>query len=123
MEVQDKPRRLLLALELVALLVAAVLILVDYKLKQDLLDMFRRIEMDINHAWKLSGKERGGDSDTGWISTGPLVDNDAAMETPAGPGAPAQNGDAGNAHRRAPARRSGRNGDTGIPGAGDQVGP
>src|SRR5882762_9159526 len=78
-----KTRKLMIALELLAIVTAAVLILIDYKLKQDLLKLFERIESAIETANGLHNQDAGLSADTGGIPGGSVVGDYPIMETPA----------------------------------------
>jgi hypothetical protein len=123
---EDKTRKLLMTLEYLALVVSILLVLIDYKLKRDLLQLFIQIERD------LYGKQPEPDSDGG-NSTGPdnlragnLVANDTGMETPGVANAPGAAGEpgpgAGGGNGTRPKRSAGTR-NTPVQVTDKQVGP
>ncbi len=79
----DKSRRLLLALEGLALLVATVLILVDYKLKNDLVDLYKKMEGTLERGRQFMGQDTISVADTADVRSGNMVDDGPLLETPA----------------------------------------
>lgn len=122
----DKTRRLILALEGIAILTALVLILVDYKLKNDLVDLYKKMEVALENGRKLMGPEFATDIDTSRLRAGPMVDNAPTLETPdyPSPNFPVEpNGEGpGPTAKRSPAKRSGRNGNQAVPESDKPVG-
>lgn len=76
----DKTQRLVMALELLALIVAAVLILIDYKLKRDLVILFRNIEGTLATSTKLQGNHDNNPGDSDPVSDGSLVGDVSIVE-------------------------------------------
>lgn len=77
----DKMRKLLLTLELIALIVSAILILIDYRLKKDVLQLFMKVERKIDQAIPLLSPAGDIASHPVDVLPGNLVANDAGMET------------------------------------------
>jgi hypothetical protein len=113
---EEKTRKLLLTLELLAIATAAILILIDYKLKQDLLKLFERIETAIGteqHLFDANTSKPGNSSN---IPGSPMVGDNTIMETSDIP-------DSANGHgasrqatsKRAAANGNGRTRNTTIP--------
>jgi hypothetical protein len=69
-------------LELLAVSVAAILILIDYKLKRDLVELFARIESAIETGNKLYGTYTANASSDTDIRDGVVVGDNPPMETP-----------------------------------------
>jgi hypothetical protein len=102
-----KANRLVLILEGVALLTALVLILVDYKLKNDLVTLYRKMETSIAEARQYLGENFGAGIDTSNLSGGSLVRDAASMETAANPNLGEANGKAPRAPKTTSPKRSG----------------
>lgn len=120
---EAKAQRLLLVLETLALLTAGILILIDYKLKQDLVTLTRNVESALEDARKLFPQDTGAGSDSSDLHTGNLVDNGPPMETGPDTGKSGQNGKTPAIPRtRTPAKRSGGNRNTPVPGLDNPVG-
>jgi hypothetical protein len=79
----SKTSRLVLILEGVALLTALVLILVDYKLKNDLVTLYQKMEASIAEARQYLGENFGASIDTSHLSRGSVVDHGPSVETAA----------------------------------------
>ena len=79
----SKTNRLVLILEGVALLTALVLILVDYKLKNDLVALYRKMETSIAEARQYLGENFGAGIDTGNLPGSSLVRDATPVETAA----------------------------------------
>jgi hypothetical protein len=120
---ERKAERLVLILEGVALLTALILILVDYKLKNDLVELYGKMEAALERGQKLFGQDANTGSDSLRVRSGDLVGNVSPLETSANTGATSQNGQPTAANRRAPAKRSGRAGNKEIPHTDKQMGP
>jgi len=121
----DKTRKLILALEGVAIITALVLILVDYKLKNDLIDLYRKMERALADGQKILGSEFGSNIDIGGLRAGLLVDNAPTVEAANGTGPTGivgQNGQAKTARRATP-KRSGRVGNPPFSESDKPVGP
>ena len=104
----EKTKKLLIALELLALATSVILVLIDYRLKQDLLNLFRRIEAGIETASGLLGKDPNFSPDTSGLSGSPLVgDNPIVEATASHSKAPANGAGRKTANRRTPANGSG----------------
>lgn len=124
---EDKTRKLLLALELVAILTAAILILVDYKLKRDLVELTKNVEGAIEQARQLYSQESPS-ADTadnpGGLHSSHLVDNAAGMEAPIHLDETSQNGNAKTVQRaRTTPKRNGGTRNTTVPRPDNAVGP
>jgi hypothetical protein len=85
-----------------------ILVLIDYRLKQDLLKLFQRIETAIETANGIYPQNPSDNSHTGDVSRGSMVGNDPRMETPATDTAAHANGSGRKtANRRTPPNSSG----------------
>jgi hypothetical protein len=112
----DTTRKLILALEGVAIVTALVLILVDYKLKNDLVDLYKKMEAALADGRQIFGPQFAPGIDTSSLRASPMVRPTSPVETGAGGEADNRNGKAGPASRRGtPANRKGRNRDITIP--------
>jgi hypothetical protein len=80
---EDKTRKLIMAIEILALLTAALLILVDYKLKQDLIKLFERIEATIAAGQRVYFPDAVFNSDTGSVPDSAVVGDNPTVEAPA----------------------------------------
>jgi hypothetical protein len=118
---EDKTRKLVLALEGLALATALILILIDYKLKNDLVALYRRMEESLADGQKLFANSIP-DSDTGSIPGSNVVAASPAMETATHTSSPSPNGKT-SVRQRTPAKRDRRTGDTPIPRSDNTVGP
>lgn len=99
-----------MSLEILALITAAVLILIDYKLKQDLIKLFERIESGIEAANRLHTQDSRINTDTGNIPSGSMVGDNPGMETAASDAANSPNG----ASRKTANKRTPANGSRGT---------
>lgn len=106
---EDKTRKLIMAIELLALLTAALLILIDYKLKQDLIKLFERIEATIETGQRVYIPDAVFNSNTGSVPDSPVVGDNTTMETPANDKPPRTNGNG----RKAAVRGTSANGSRG----------
>lgn len=89
-------------LEGLAIVTALVLILVDYKLKNDLVDLFKRMEAALEDGRKLLGPQFAANVDLDSVRPGNMVGNASPVETSA------SNGSAeglGLTHKTAPPKR------------------
>jgi hypothetical protein len=77
-----KTRNLLVMLELLAVTVAGILILIDYKLKRDLVELFARIESAIETGNKLYDTFAANNSSDTNLRDGTVVGDNPPMETP-----------------------------------------
>lgn len=118
---EQKVQRLVLALQGIALVTALVLILVDYKLKNDLVDLYKKMEDALARGQKLFGQNVDTGSDTGDVRSSHLVGAGSGLETPASPSVAEQNGQP-ETNGRASAKRSRRAGDKAVSDADKQVG-
>jgi hypothetical protein len=117
----ERTRKLVLILEGLAIGVAVVLILVDYKLKNDLVDLYKKMEGTLERGRQSFGETASTADSPSGVHTGSLVDNVARLETSAYAGA--SNGDSpAKANSRTPADRRKRIGDPQIPESGKQMG-
>ena len=108
---EAKTRRLVITVEVLALTVSALLILIDYKLKKDLLILIRRIEEALIEATHAMEPSRDLDPDS--LRVGDLASHDARVEEEATPNGSAQRARA-RGTRRGPVVDRGR-------GVGDQA--
>lgn len=118
----SKSRNLIMALEFLLLATAGIVILIDFKLKRDLLLMFVEIKTEIESGQRNVAKASNNSSDTSGVHTGDLVGNASAMEAAS---VPHENGSAPKPRTgtaRAVAKRSTGNGNTGIPQLDKPVG-
>jgi hypothetical protein len=116
-----KTARLVLILEAIAITTALILILVDYKLKNDLVALYKKMEVALEDGRKLFGESFGAGIDTSSLQRGSVVDDTAWLETPIVRDTPAGNGQAAR-DSKPPAQRSGRNRNTQVPKPDKQVG-
>ena len=77
----DKTRRLILALEGIAIVTALVLILVDYKLKNDLVDLYKKMEKALADGQRILSADFGAGIDLGSVRSGNMVRTATPMET------------------------------------------
>lgn len=77
---EDKTRRLLLIVEVLAIGTAAVLILIDYKLKQDLVALFRQIEAAMNYESRLYSANAGNPDSYSVVFDSSLVGDNPPVE-------------------------------------------
>lgn len=78
---EAKTRNLILTLEILALATAGILILIDFKLKKDLLALFIRIEEKIAHGEQtLADTSRVATADS--VHSGSMVADTSRMEAP-----------------------------------------
>ncbi len=121
---EDKTRRLLVALELLALVVSALLILVDYKLKQDLLKLFERIESTLETGNGLHPQNPDDRAGAGRVPGRGLVGDMPGVETSANASPPSANGSGkARASRGKAADGDGRTRGAEVSKPGQQVGP
>jgi hypothetical protein len=118
---EQKAQRLIMALEAIALITAAILILVDYKLKNDLVDLYKKMEVALENERLLLGADHSPASGNSAVRAGDLVDYDPPMEASASSGTTGANGKT-EPRKRAPANRSRRNGNTAVPDIDKPVG-
>lgn len=120
----DKTRNLLLALELIAVTVAGILILIDYKLKRDLLELFARIEAAIETGNRLYSQDTDNANGDSSVPGSFVVGDNPTVETP---NVPEQSN--GHGSQRAAngqyttAKRNRGTGNTQIPDVDKPVGP
>jgi hypothetical protein len=69
----DTTRKLLLALETVAIVTALILILVDYKLKNDLVELYKKMEAALIDGRQIFGPDFAAGIDPGAIRGGDMV--------------------------------------------------
>jgi hypothetical protein len=108
-----KMERLVLILEGVALITALILILVDYKLKNDLTDLYQKMEVALARGQKLFDQDGNSGSDPVLLRPGDLVGNVSPLETTDHIGVAGQNGKP-KARRSPTAGRSRGNGDKAV---------
>lgn len=122
---EDKTRKLIVILEGIAIVTALVLILVDYKLKNDLVDLYKKMERALADGQKLFGPEFASDIDIASLRTGDMVGNAATVETANGSGPPIGMGQSSPAEtaRRTPAKRNRGNRNPPVPEPDKQMGP
>lgn len=108
-----KMERLVLILEGVALVTALILILVDYKLKNDLTDLYAKMEVALERGQKLFAENGDSGSDSVRLRAGDLVGNVSPLETSASNGMAGQNGQSKTRGASA-AKRSRGNRDTAV---------
>jgi hypothetical protein len=111
----EKTRRLVLALEGLALVVATVLILVDYKLKNDLVDLYRKMEGSLERGRQFMGQEPISPADTNGVRTGDMASNDASLEAAVAHQSTNGNGSTRGTNNGTTAKRSGRTGSAPLP--------
>jgi len=121
---ENKTQKLILTLEYLALVVSCLLVLIDYKLKRDLLQMIMRIEREIyaRQADTVADDSHSTTADN--LSTGNLVADVAGMEATNGDHAPGAAGqpEPGPGPGHAPVKRAGTRNKT-VPQPDKQVGP
>lgn len=79
---EDKTRKLVMVLEAVALVTAGILILIDYKLKQDLLRLFERIESAIETGNRLFPQDASERPNPSRVPTDTVVGDNPRVGTP-----------------------------------------
>lgn len=79
---EDKTRRLLLIVEMLAIGTAALLILIDYKIKQDLVALFKQIEAAMTYESRLYSANAGNPDSYSAVFDGSLVGDNSTVETP-----------------------------------------
>lgn len=121
-ETTDKTRKLVLILEGVAIVTALVLILVDYKLKNDLMDLYRKMEKALENGRKILGPEFGAGIDTGRLPTRAMARDAATVETRNPFGTAVEYDQPETATGNGAPKRQGRNGYTEVPKPDKQVG-
>lgn len=120
---EDKTRRLLLALETLALLTAGILILIDYKLKQDLVELTKNVENALEQARTLYPPDANTADHTSDIHTGDMVGDATAVETRLDNQKAGQNGKAASlSHAGTVAKRSRGNRNPEVSRPGNAVG-
>lgn len=119
----SKTTRLVLILEGVALATALVLILVDYKLKNDLIALYRKMEGAISEAREYLGENFGAGIDTSGLPGGTLVRDGTPVETAASPSVAEGNGKAPRARKSQAANRGRGNRTSPVQEPSKQVGP
>jgi hypothetical protein len=117
-----KAERLVLILEGIALLTALILILVDYKLKNDLVELYGKMEVALERGQKLFGENANPGSNSLRVPDSPMVDNVSRLETSDSPSVAGSNGKP-KARGTAATRRSGRAGDKAISRTDKPLGP
>lgn len=110
---ERKMERLVLILEGVALITALILILVDYKLKGDLTELYAKMEAALERGQKLFAENSDTGNDPVRLRTGDMVGNVSPLETSASNGVAGQNGQP-KARRTSAAKRSRGNGNTAV---------
>lgn len=94
---------------------ALVLILVDYKLKNDLVDLYKKMEKALADGQRILGTDFGSGIDIGGVRSGNMVRPTAPMETPTVPNLANPNGKPPAATGKPnPANRARRNRDNAI---------
>jgi hypothetical protein len=119
----EKTRRLVLILEGLALVVATVLILVDYKLKNDLVELYRKMEGTLARGKEFMGESSIPADHPSGLRDSYLVDHVSTVETPTAEHSGNGNGNASTASKRATAKRSGGTRDSAVPQPDKRVGP
>jgi len=122
----EKTKKLLVTLEVLALVVSLLLILIDYKLKGDLLSLFKRIERDLYGREDSSPPEPPKPAGNAGVRSSDLLDNPAGVEetsssplaSPNGREEPASSNGSRTATKRSPRARG-----PAIPDNGKPVGP
>lgn len=121
---EDKTRKLLLVMEMLALLVAGILILIDYKLKQDLVALTRNVENALDNARTIISSDSSPGDDTSGLHNSNLVGNASPMEAGSASDKTHANGKAETVRStRTATKRSGGNRSTQVPRPSDPVGP
>lgn len=119
----DKTRKLVLALEGIAIVTALILILVDYKLKNDLVELYQKMEAALADGRQIFGPDFAPGIDPSALHRRPVVRPAPTVETATADKPDTQNGQGKPAPRkRAPADSSGRNRDSTVPKPDKQVG-
>lgn len=77
---EDKTRRLLLIVEALAIGTAALLILIDYKIKQDLVALFRQIEAAMTYESRIYSANAGNPDSYSAVFGGAMVGDHPTME-------------------------------------------
>lgn len=116
-----KMERLVLILEGIALVTALILILVDYKLKGDLTELYAKMEATLERGQKLFGENASTHLDSVRLRTGDLASDVSPVETSIDNGVAAQNGKPPT-RSASPAKRSGRTGNKAVSDPDKQVG-
>lgn len=120
---EQKTRNLFLALELLALTVAGLLILIDYKLKRDLLTLFARIEKAMEYAQESGRGANSGSADIDSVYPRNMVADASGVEAVRTDAANSANGTAATATGNRPSpKRSRGNGNRTIPQPDKSVG-
>jgi hypothetical protein len=117
-----KTARLVLILEAIAITTALILILVDYKLKNDLVVLYKKMEAALENGRKLFGESFGAGIDTSGLQHGPMVDNSTWLETPIVRNPDNANGQAAAADYKPPANRNRGNRNPQVPKPDKPVG-
>lgn len=123
MDLEIKTRRLVLSLEILAILIGALLILIDYKLKHDLVKLFERIEASIERGRRVYGEDSTINPDPSGIPANPLVADNPRMEASASrPESATASAKRQATVKRATPHRSGGARDTSVPTTSERVG-
>jgi len=117
-----KTRKLALALEFLALIISALLILVDYRLKRDLLDLFKRLEFTIERGQRLYYQDAAKPRDNSGVPASSMVGDNPIMEETTNPEPSSSNGQATAPIRSTTAKRTARARDTDIPESNKPLG-
>lgn len=118
---EEKARKLVVVLEGIALLTALILILVDYKLKNDLVALYQKMEATLENGKKLFGESYFADFDSSGLRTGSVVDHGSTMEATASASSTNTNGK-NEASARPTPKRSRRAGGSEVPRPDNTVG-
>jgi len=110
----SKTQRLVLILEGLALVTALILILVDYKLKNDLVALYQKMEQTLEDGKQIFGENASNALDSMRLPSRAMVGDDASVETSDSPVMDNPNGQSP-ANKRTPSNRRGRAGGTEIP--------
>lgn len=116
---EDKTRKLVLILEGIAIITATVLILVDYKLKNDLMDLYVKMERALKNGETIYSAG----IDPGLLRPGNMVRDAATVETRAANGTIHADSKPGPRGKRPSPERNRGNGNTTIPKPDNPVGP
>lgn len=112
----------MLILEGLALAVATILILVDYKLKNDLVEMYKKMEGCLADGKQFFSENGFAPIDTSGLRPGPMDGYDSSLEKAIVAGAGNGNGPSAAAGKSS-SKRGGRIGNTQIPESDKPVGP
>jgi hypothetical protein len=117
----EKTKKLLLILEGLALIVATILILVDYKLKNDLVDLYRKMEGTLERGKEFYSEVDNSLDHLGRVRPSTLVRDGTTLETATANHASNGNGKTASS-RATSAKRNGRIGNTPLPESDHGVG-